>query len=106
MNMPRFVKVDAQVMEKPVKRATPGRAISPEQQALVRRIRGITDESIAYEARLDKDEKPATVRQQILRAAKLAGVEVAVRKSPSGFYFGLMTPARRSNRGRKRTDGA
>ena len=38
----------------------------------------------------------------VLRAAKLAGVEVAVKKSPNGFYFGLMTPKRRSKRGRPR----
>ena len=34
-------------------------------------------------------------------AAKSAGVEIAVRKAPKGFYVGLMTPERRSNRGRK-----
>ena len=40
-------------------------------------------------------------RSQIIRAAKSAGVEIAVRKAPKGFYVGLMTPERRSNRGRK-----
>jgi hypothetical protein len=42
------------------------------------------------------------VRAQLLRASKLAGVEIAVKKSPHGFYFGLMTPARKSKRGRPR----
>jgi hypothetical protein len=39
-----------------------------------------------------------------MRAAKLAGVDVAVKKSPDGFYFGLMTPKRKSKRGRPRKD--
>ena len=39
-----------------------------------------------------------------MRAAKLAGVEIAVKKSPDGFYFGLMTPKRKSKRGRPRKD--
>jgi hypothetical protein len=42
------------------------------------------------------------VRAQLLRAAKLAGVEIAVKRSPKGFYVGLMTPKRASRRGRPR----
>src|SRR5688572_29787259 len=99
--MPRYRKVDASAMERPLKRASRGRPPSPEQEALVKRIKTITDESVVYEVTLGPDEKPATVRQQLLRAAKLAEVEIAVKKSPSGLYFGLMTPERRSNRGRK-----
>src|SRR5688572_23679230 len=99
--MPTYKKVDAEVMKRPAKRATRGRPISPEQQALVRRIKTISDDSVVYEAKLSGDDKPATVRQQLLRAAKLAGVEIAVKRAPDGFYFGLMTPERRSNRGRK-----
>ena len=99
--MPTYKKVDAEVMKRPVKRATRGRPISPEQQALVRRIKTISDESVVYEVKLSAGEKPATVRQQLLRAAKLAGVEIAVKRAPDGFYFGLMTAERRSNRGRK-----
>ena len=100
--MPKYRKVDADVMTRPAKRATRGRPISPEQEALVKRMRTITDESVVYEAALGPGEKTATLRQQLLRAAKLADVEIAVKKSPSGFYFGLMTPERRSHRGRKR----
>ena len=99
--MPRFKKVDAEVMKRPAKRASRGRPLSPEQQALVRRMKTISDESVVYEAVTTSDEKPATVRQQLIRASKLAGVEIAVKRSPQGFYFGLMTPERRSNRGRK-----
>jgi hypothetical protein len=104
--MPTYKKVDAEVMKRPTKRATRGRPISPEQEALIRRIKSISDEAVVYEARLSGGEKPATVRQQLLRAAKLAGVEIAVKRSPDGFYFGLMTPERRSNRGRKPGNGA
>lgn len=102
--MPKYRKVEAELMDNPPTSKPRGRPISPEQQALINRIRKITDESVVYEAILQPDEKPATVRAQILRAAKLAGVEVAIRKSPDGFYFGLMTPARRSKRGRPRKD--
>ena len=99
--MPRYKKVDAEAMKRPLKRDTRGRALSPEQQALVKRMKTITDESVVYEAVLGSDEKPATLRQQLLRSATLAGVEIAVKRSPDGFYFGLLTPERRSNRGRR-----
>jgi hypothetical protein len=89
-------------MDKPPTPKPRGRPISPEQQALINRIRKITDESVVYEAVLEPEEKPATARAQIMRAAKLAGVEVAIKRSPEGFYFGLMTPTRRSKRGRPR----
>jgi hypothetical protein len=100
--MPRYRKVEAQLMDDPPRLKPRGRPISPEQQALINRIRKITDESVVYEALLEGDEKAATVRAQIMRAAKLAEVEVAVKRSPDGFYIGLMTPARRSRRGRPR----
>ncbi len=99
--MTRYHKVDADAMKKPAKRKSRGRPISPEQQALIKRMKTITDESVVYEAVIGTDEKPATVRQQLLRAAKLAEVDIAVKKSEKGFYFGLMTPDRKSNRGRK-----
>lgn len=87
----------------PRKAVSSGRQPSPEQLKLIKRIKTITDPSVVYEVILEPDEKPLTVRQQLLRASKAAGVEIAVRKSPNGFYVGLMTPERRSNRGRKAT---
>jgi hypothetical protein len=102
--MPKYKKVDAELMDNPPKPKPRGRPISPEQQALINRMKKITDESVVFEAVLEKDEKPATVRAQLMRAAKLAGVEIAVKRSPGGFYFGLLTPKRRSKRGRPRKD--
>ena len=100
--MARFRKVDPSSMDpQPRKAASGGRQPSPEQVKLIKRIKTITDPSIVYEVSLEPEEKPLTVRQQLLRASKAAGVEIAVRKSPNGFYVGLMTPERRSNRGRK-----
>jgi hypothetical protein len=100
--MPKLRKVDASVMTTPRKRTTSGRAVSPEQDYLVRKIKTITSDDVVYEVTLSGDEKPLTVRQQLLRAAKLADVEIAVRKSDKGFYVGLMNPERRSRRGRRR----
>lgn len=97
--VPTFRQVDASALLKPV---TPkGRQQDPELAKMVAKIRAITDTSIVYEVSLEDDEKPAAVRQKLLRASKLADVEIAVRKSPKGWYVGLMTPARRSTRGRK-----
>lgn len=104
--MPRYKKVDATLMDNPPKAKPRGRPVSPEQRSLMRRMSKITDENVVYEAVLQSGEKPATVRQQLLRAAKLEGVDIAVKKSPQGFYFGLLTPKRKSNRGRKRSAGS
>ena len=104
--MPRYRKVEAQLMETPPKPKPRGRPVSPEQQALINRMKQLTDESVVFEAILQDGEKPATVRAQLMRAAKLAGVEVAVKRSADGFYFGLMTPSRASRRGRPRKAGA
>jgi hypothetical protein len=100
--MPKYRKVDRQLMDNPPKPKPRGRPINPEQQALINRMKQLIDESVVFEAVLQDDEKPATVRAQLMRAARLAGVEVAVKRSPDGFYFGLLTPARASRRGRPR----
>jgi hypothetical protein len=104
--MPKYRKVDAQLMDAPPKPRLRGRPISPEQQALIARMKQLTDESVVFEAVLAEGEKPVTVRAQLLRAAKLAGVDVAVKRSADGFYFGLMTPGRASKRGRPRKASA
>jgi hypothetical protein len=50
---------------------------------------------------LDSTEKPLTVRQRLLKVAADSGKEIVVRKYGNGFAVGLMTPERRSRRGRK-----
>jgi hypothetical protein len=54
-----------------------------------------------FEVRLDPTEKPITIRQRLLRVAAEANVEIAVRKHNDGFLVGLLTPERRTNRGRR-----
>lgn len=98
--MVKFRKVDATVLEQPKPRPV-GRQPSPEQLALITKIKSITDESVVYEIALDPGEKPATVRQQLLRASKTAGVDIMIRKSERGFYIAKLTPERKSRRGRK-----
>ena len=98
--MARFRRVDPSVLEKPAKRAA-GRQPSPEQLALIAKLKTITDESVVYEVILESDEKPLTVRQQLLRASKAAGVDIVVRKAERGFYVALETPDRKSRRGRR-----
>ena len=97
--MPIVNKVSAAVFEEPAKPV--GRQPSPEQLALITKISSLKTEKDAYEVLLTGDEKPATVRQQIGRAAKTAGVEIVVKRSPHGFYIGLMTPERRARSGRR-----
>lgn len=97
--MPAINKVSASVFERPKSR---GRTPSPEMLEMIERIRSLKTERDAYEVLLVGDEKPATVRAQIVRAARVAGVEIAIRRSDLGFYIGLMTPERR---GRQRKTG-
>jgi len=96
----KFRRVDASVLEQEKKRPA-GRQPSPEQIALIAKIKTITDDSVVYEVALEPGEKPLTVRQQLLRASKSADVEIVIRKSEKGFYIAKMTPERKSRRGRK-----
>jgi hypothetical protein len=54
----------------------------------------------AFEVVPDPNEKQATVRARLLRAAKQEDKAIAIRKYRDGFAVGLMTPERRSRRGR------
>lgn len=66
--MPIINKVSASVFDRPAKPA--GRQPSPEQLALIAKIKTIASERDVCEVLLTGQEKPATVRQQIQRAAK------------------------------------
>lgn len=59
-----------------------------------------------FEVRLEPDEKPITIRQRLLRVAADSNVEIAVRKHNDGFLVGLLTPDRKTNRGRRRASEA
>lgn len=73
------------------------------QRQAERAISQLTGAEQVFEVRLGRNEKAATVRQRLLRAAGDAGKEIAVRKSERGFYVGLMTPERRTRRGRRKS---
>lgn len=102
--MPIINKVSASVFDKPTK--PKGRQPSPEMLAMIEKIRSIRTEKDVYEVLLTGDERPATVRQQLARASKAADIEIAVRRSPHGWYVGLMTEGRRSGRGGRRASAA
>jgi hypothetical protein len=101
--VPTINKVSAAVFSQPTARR--GRPPSPVVLEMVERIRTLRTDRDAYEVLLVGDEKPATVRAQLVRAAKLAEVEIAIKRSPLGFYIGLMTPERRRGRTRGATAG-
>ncbi|MEA2347985.1 MAG: hypothetical protein QOG62_1772 [Thermoleophilaceae bacterium] len=108
--MARIQRVDATMMDAPKRRGgSAPRELTPEQRERQRQQRQftrlivqLTGPGDVFEVRLAKNEKPITVRQRLLRAAGDANKEVAVRRSPNGFLVGMMTPERRSNRGRKK----
>jgi len=109
--MVKVRKVDRSMMDKPKKKAA-DRQPTPaeiEREKRRRQFRRILDDlkgpDDVYEVVLEDDEKPITIRQGLLKVAAEAGVEIAVRKSEKGFYVGLLTPERRTNRGRKPAAG-
>ena len=98
-------KADPALMDKGTKSA---RDLSPaarerEQQTkqFKRLIGQLKGPEQVFEVRLDANEKPITIRQRLLRVAADEAVEIAVRKHGDGFLVGLLTPDRRTNRGRK-----
>jgi hypothetical protein len=111
--MARIQRVSADVMDAPKRRAAAAKELTPEQRErqkqqrqFTRMISQLNGPNDVFEVRLGKDEKAVTVRQRLLRAASDADKEVAVRRSEGGFFVGLMTPDRRSNRGRKKAAAA
>ena len=96
---------DASVLDAPKPRP---RELSPAaiaRQKEYNRLRDLMnklhDPSQVYEIVLEASEKSLTVRQRLLKVAKESGKEIVVRKYGNGFAIGLMTPDRRSRRGRK-----
>jgi hypothetical protein len=98
------------MLDKPKAARARQRQLSPAAQArlaqhrqFVRMLGRISDRDDVFEVRLEKSEKPLTVRQRLMKAAEEAGHEVVVRKSDKGWLVGLATPERRSRRGRRRS---
>jgi hypothetical protein len=98
-------KADPALMDKA---ASPERELSPaarereqQQRQFKRLISRLTGPDQVFVVRLDANEKPITIRQRLLRAATEANVDIAVRKHGDGFLVGLLTPERRTNRGRR-----
>jgi hypothetical protein len=107
--MVRINQVDSSLMDKPKTGRGRARELTPaqrererQQRQLVRMLSRLDSPQTVFEVRLSADDKPVTIRQRLLRAAQDAGKEIAVRKSANGFLVGLMTPERKSNRGRKK----
>ncbi|MGZ3586126.1 MAG: hypothetical protein ACXWQ6_06515 [Candidatus Limnocylindrales bacterium] len=101
--MVKIRRVDRTLIDKPQR--APRKALTPREQQqrqfarLIGQLKGPED---VFEVALGSADKPITIRQRLLRVASDQGVEIAVRKHGSGFVVGLMTPERRTNRGRKK----
>ncbi len=96
---------DASVLDAPKARPRELSAAALARQKEYARLRDLMgklhDPAQVYEIVLDATEKPLTVRQRLLKVAAETGKEIVVRKYGNGFAVGLMTPERRSRRGRK-----
>ena len=96
---------DASVLDAPKSRPrelSPAAVARQKEYARLRDLMAkLNDPGQVYEIVLDATEKPLTVRQRLLKVAAESGKEIVVRKYGSGFAVGLMTPERRSRRGRK-----
>lgn len=96
---------DASVLDAPKSRPrelSPAALARQKEYDRLRDLMGkLTQPDQVYEIVLEASEKPLTVRQRLLRVAKDSGKEIVVRKYGKNFAVGLMTPERRSRRGRK-----
>ncbi len=101
--MVKIRRVDRALMDKPQR--APRQKLTPrerQQRQFARLIRQLSGPDDVFEVALGAADKPLTIRQRLLRVAADEGAEIAVRKHGNGFVVGLLTPERRSNRGRKR----
>lgn len=96
--MPRFRQVEATVFDSPRPAAARDRDVDPELSRMVSKVRTIVDESVVYEVRLEEGDDAGTIRRRLAQASKIAGVDIAVRRSPRGFFVGLLTEMRRRGR--------
>jgi len=103
--MVKVKKADPALMDKSERRRaelSPAAREREQQQRQFKRMIGqIQGPDQVFEVQLDPEEKPITIRQRLLRVAAEANVEIAVRKHGNGFLVGLLTPERKTNRGRR-----
>ena len=84
------------------KEMSPAAQERQKQQGQLRRMIGkLQSPDDVFEVRMGGDEKGLTVRQRLLKVAQDMDKNIAVRKTDKGFLVGLMTPERRSRRGRR-----
>jgi hypothetical protein len=111
--MVKIRQVDVEVLDKPKSARGRPRQLSPaalarlaQHRQLVRMLGKISGRDDVFEVRLERNEKPLTVRQRLMKAAEEAGKDIVVRKSEKGWLVGMATPERRSRRGRRRASAA
>lgn len=111
--MVKIRQVDATMIDKPKPTPKAPKALTPrqlervDQERKFKRMLGkINTPDDVFEVRFEKNDKPLTVRQRLLRAAQDAGKEIVVRKSENGWLVALATPERRSRRGRRRASSS
>jgi hypothetical protein len=96
---------DASVLDAPKPRPrelSPAALARQKEYARLRDLMNkLNDPGQVYEIVLESTEKPLTVRQRLLKVAAESNKDIVVRKYGNGFAVGLMTPERRSRRGRK-----
>lgn len=111
--MVKIRQVDVTMLDKPKSARSAPRELSPrarerlaQERQFKRMLARISDRDSVFEVRLDKSEKPLTVRQRLMKVAEEQGKEIVVRKSERGWLIGLATPDRRSRRGRRKASAS
>ena len=111
--MVKIRQVDVEMLDKPKRPRSAARELTPrqrerlaQQRQFERMLSRIADRDTVFEIRLERNEKPLTVRQRLMKAAQATGKEVVVRKSERGWLVGMSTPDRKSRRGRRRAAAA
>lgn len=106
--MVKIRRVSATLLDKQRTASTADRPLSPralarqqQERQIERMVRKLASPEDVFEIDLSDGEKPATIRQRILKVAGDANVEIAVRRRENGFLVGLMTPDRQERRGRR-----
>jgi hypothetical protein len=111
--MVKIRQVDVDMLDKPKAARAAARELTPrqrerlaQQRQFERMLARIGDRDTVFEIRLERTEKPLTVRQRLMKAAQTTGKEIVVRKSERGWLVGMSTPDRKSKRGRRRVAAA